>query len=43
MNETELKKCPFCGGEAELDFAHKNFVFTDDNGTARDIGFFLHS
>jgi hypothetical protein len=40
MNETELKKCPFCGGEAELDFAHKNFVYTDDDGTARDLGFF---
>ena len=36
----ELKKCPFCGGKAELDFAHKNFTFTDDSGKPRDIGFF---
>ena len=36
----ELKKCPFCGGEAELDFAHKNFTFTDNSGEPRDIGFF---
>ena len=36
----EIKPCPFCGGEAELDFAHKNFVYTDDDGIARETGFF---
>ena len=27
MKETELKPCPFCGGEAEL---HKTKVYLDD-------------
>lgn len=36
----KLKPCPFCGGKAGLDFAHKNFVYTDDNGIARETGFF---
>lgn len=36
----ELKPCPFCGGKAELDFAHKNFPYTDRDGEARTIGYF---
>lgn len=37
---TELNLCPFCGGEAELDFAERNFVFTDKDGNPMNIGFF---
>lgn len=36
----ELKSCPFCGGQAELDFAHTSFTYTDVFGKARETGFF---
>ena len=35
-----LKSCPFCGGEACLDFAHRNFSYTDTEGNPMSIGFF---
>ena len=36
----KLKPCPFCNGEAELDFAHNTFSYTDKDGTIKDSGFF---
>lgn len=36
----ELKRCPFCGGQAELDFASTSFTYTDVFGKARESGFF---
>lgn len=36
----KLKTCPFCGGEAELDFAHTTFTYTDVFGKVRESGFF---
>lgn len=32
MNETKLKPCPFCGGEAEIDWAN---VWSPHNKTER--------
>ena len=40
MSDVVLKKCPFCGGYAELDFAGKNFSFTDSDGKPSSAGFF---
>ena len=40
MAYNELKPCPFCGGKAEVDFAEKNFSFTDSNRKPCSIGFF---
>lgn len=37
---SELKPCPFCGGDAELDFAKASFIYTDVFGKAHDSGFF---
>ena len=34
------KPCPFCGGEAELDFADKSFDYVDSNGHSMYIGYF---
>ena len=39
MSET-LRPCPFCGGPAELDFAHRVIVYTDRDGNKRETGFF---
>lgn len=36
----ELERCPFCGSDAELDFADKSFAYTDSNGNAMETGFF---
>ena len=33
--DTELKPCPFCGGEAELDFAHRTFRYVANDGTRK--------
>ena len=37
---SDLEQCPFCGSDAELDFADKTFAYTDSNGDARETGFF---
>lgn len=37
----ELKPCPFCGFQAELDFARNtSFTYTDVFGKTRETGFF---
>ena len=40
MSELKIKRCPFCDGVAELDFAHGSFTYTDKNGEARYTGFY---
>lgn len=41
MNKyTELKSCPFCGGDAVLDFARKSFRYVANNGTMKDVGYY---
>lgn len=37
---SDLKRCPFCGDMAELDFANKTFSYTDKHGEPRETGFF---
>ena len=36
----ELKRCPFCGDLAELDFSGKTFSYIDKHGESRDTGFY---
>ena len=36
----EYKPCPFCGGEAELDFADKSFDYIDSTGHTMYFGYF---
>ena len=38
--DTGLESCPFCGGEAGLEFANKTFSFTDYDGEPKETGFF---
>ena len=37
---SELKPCPFCGGDAVLDFARKSFRYVANSGTMKDIGYY---
>jgi len=38
---SELKPCPFCGGQAELDFARNtSFTYTDVFGKTIETGLF---
>ena len=37
---SDLKRCPFCGDIAELDFAGKTFSYTDKHGEPRETGFY---
>ena len=37
---SELELCPFCGGEAELSFAHRAFRYVAYDGTPKDTGYY---
>lgn len=37
-NDMFYKPCPFCGGEAELDFADKGLMYIDAYGNLEDTG-----
>ena len=39
-DKIKIKPCPFCGGDAQVDFSLHGFVYTDSNGNSMDTGFF---
>ena len=42
MDSAKPKPCPFCGGYAILDFAHKEINYTGKDGNVHTIGFYYN-